>query len=252
MNGPLVSIITPVYNSEKFISETIQSVLNQTYENWEHLIVDDCSTDNSWEIINSFASQDKRIKSFRLNSNSGSGVARNLAIKNAKGKYISFLDSDDLWIPGRLEKHIGFMMQENFAFSHSSYGYITEEGAPVKKIFMVSKSPVDYKHLLKRTEISCLTAIFDQEQIGKYYMPDIRRKQDYGLWLSILKCGVKSMPYPELLAYYRQRKGSATNNKFRLIFAHYTFLRKNERLNVYSSLKYTIYWAIGGLIKYYI
>jgi teichuronic acid biosynthesis glycosyltransferase TuaG len=251
MEQPLVSIVTPVFNSGKFISGTIRSVLNQTYKNWEHILVNDCSTDDSLEIISSFASSDSRFKVFHLEVNSGSGVARNLAIKNASGKYIAFLDSDDTWIPERLEHHIEFMERGGYEFSHSSYGYLNEDGSVIPKIYEVSADPVDYRKLLKRTEISCLTAVYNQEKIGKFYMPDLRRKQDYALWLSILKSGIKSYPFPEVLAYYRQRKGSATSNKFRLILKHYKFLRENEKLVIYSSIKYTFYWAVGGIFKYY-
>lgn len=252
MYYPLVSIITPVYNCERFIAETIQSVINQTYSNWEHLLVDDCSTDASWQIILQYANKDKRIKTFRLEKNSGSGNARNFAIQRAEGKFIAFLDSDDIWVPDRLEKHINFMLSGSISFSHSSYGYLNEAGNILPKKFHVSNFPIDYKALLKRTEISCLTAIYDQEKIGKFYMPDLRRKQDYGLWLSILKSGIMSFPYPEVLAYYRLRKGSATSNKFKLIIQHYSFLRKHERLSKFSSLKYTAYWALNGLKRYFL
>lgn len=252
MVNPLVSIITPVYNCEKFIEETINSVLNQTYTNWEHLIVDDCSTDNSWQIILKYSQKDKRIRPFRLDKNSGAGIARNYAIKNAQGKYIAFLDSDDIWIPVRLEKHIYFMMMTDVSFSHSSYGYLNDDGKILPRKFFVSSQPVDYKSLLKKTEIGCLTAVYDQEKIGKFYMPDLRKKQDYALWLSILKTGIKSTPYPEILAYYRLRKGSQTSNKFNLVFQHFRFLRHHEKLSNLSSLKYTLYWAFNGMLKYYL
>ena len=252
MDEPLVSIITPVFNSEKFLPETIESVLNQTYKNWEHLIIDDSSNDGSWKVIKSFTEKDNRIKAFKLTENSGSGVARNYAISKARGKFIAFLDSDDLWVDNRLQDHIKFMMDGDYVFSHSSYGYIKEDGSLLNKVYQVSGREVDYKSLLKRTEISCLTAIYDQERIGKFFMPDLRRKQDYGLWLSILKAGYKSMPYPEVLAYYRQRKGSVTNKKSRLIIQHYEFLRNNEHLNILKSIKYTLYWGIGGAFKYFL
>jgi len=252
MDEPLVSIITPVFNSEKLLSETIESVLNQTYKNWEHLIVDDGSDDCSWVVIQSYAEKDNRIKAFRLEENCGPGVARNFAIKKAKGKFIAFLDSDDLWVENRLQDHIKFMIDGEYVFSHSSYGYIKEDGSHLNKVYQVRGSEVDYKFLLKRTEISCLTAIYDQERIGKFFMPDLRRKQDYGLWLSILKAGYKSMPYPEVLAYYRQRKGSVTSKKSKLIIQHYEFLHKHQHLNMLQSIKYTINWGLGGIFKYYL
>lgn len=252
MEEPLVSIITPVYNSEKYISETIESVLNQTYKNWEHLIVDDCSTDNSWQLIQKYAEKDERIKIYRLDKNSGPGVARNHAIKEAKGKYIAFLDSDDIWVPYRLERHVSFMMTGKYQFSHSSYGFLSQDGKVLSKIYVVRKEPVTYRYLLKKTDISCLTAVYDQELIGKHYMPEIRRKQDYGLWLAILKKGYNSAPYPEVLAYYRQRKGSATSRKHQLVFQHYKFLRTYEKLGIFPSLWYTLCWSAGGFLKYFL
>ncbi len=215
--NPLVSIVTPVYNSTEYLAVTIQSVINQTYTHWEHILVNDCSTDNSVQIIEKIAANEPRVKLLHLPNNMGSGPARNLAIKEAKGKYIAFLDSDDYWVPEKLAMQVKFMEENNIAFSHSSYGYWDEEGNEIRKPFLVSSYPISYTHLLKRTEISCLTAIYNQQTIGKMYMPDLRRKQDYALWLSILKKGYKSYPQQEVLAYYRQRKGSATNKKYKLI-----------------------------------
>lgn len=248
---PLVSIVTPVFNSAIYLNETIQSVIAQNYTNWEHILVDDCSTDNSVEIIKSFALNEPRIRLLKMPINMGSGSARNMAILEAKGKYIAFLDSDDVWVPEKLTIQIKFMEEKQIDFSHSSYGYWDEKSNEIKKPFLVSHNPVSYKDLLKRTEISCLTAIYNQQTIGKMYMPDLRRKQDYALWLSILKKGYKSYPQQEVLAYYRQRKGSATNKKYKLIYKHYRFLVESEGLCFFNAVKYTIYWMINGLFKYY-
>lgn len=250
--NPLVSIITPSFNSALFISETIESVKKQTYSNWELLITDDRSEDDTLQIIIRYAKDDTRIKLFQLPQNSGSGPARNNSIQNATGKYIAFLDSDDIWVPHKLEIQVRFMEENNISFSHSSYGYLDEAGNEIRKPFLVSSRPVTYKDLLKRTEISCLTAIYNQEAIGKMYMPDIRRKQDYSLWLSILKKGFVSVPQQEILAYYRQRKGSATSKKHKLIFKHYEFLRQQEKLSIFNSIKYTGWWIWNGLVKYYL
>lgn len=250
----LISIITPVYNSSEYIRNTLDSVITQTYSNWEHLLVDDCSTDDSVAIIEEYVRKDIRFKLFKLDLNSGSGPARNLAIKNANGKYIAFLDSDDIWIAERLELHVKYMVEHNHAVSHASYGYLTEQGEIFRKPYLVSTHPVDYKYLLKHTDISCLTAMYDQEQIGKFFMPALRRKQDYALWLAILKAGYKSVPYPreKVLAYYRQRKGSATSNKWSLLLKHYTFLRKQEGIGRLGSLFYTFHWVTGGFKKHYL
>lgn len=252
MNEPLVSIITPVYNSSEFLIETIESVLAQSYINWEHIFVDDCSIDNSVQIIKKYIDKDPRIKLFQLPKNMGAGPSRNFAIKEAKGKYIAFLDSDDYWIPEKLAIQIRYMEDNFIDFSHSSYGYWNTKSEIIRKPFIVSDYPLSYKDLLKRTEISCLTAIYNQETIGKMYMPELRLKQDYALWLSILKKGYKSYPQQEILAYYRQRKGSATNNKFKLIYKHYRFLVDSESLNSFNAIKYTFFWIKNGLVKYYI
>ncbi len=251
-NNPLVSIVTPVYNSAPFLVETIKSVVSQTYINWEHLLVDDGSTDNSVEIIRELTANEPRIKLLHLPCNQGSGPARNLAIKEAQGKFIAFLDSDDIWHPEKLEKHVSFMLIHDAAFSHTSYGFMDEDGKIIRQTFHVSTEPVTFRMALQRTEISCLTAMYDAEKVGKMYMPDIRRKQDYALWLNILRKGFKSMPLDVELAWYRQRKGSATSNKFKLIHKHYIFLRGVMGLKRVYAFKYTALWIVNGLRKYYL
>jgi teichuronic acid biosynthesis glycosyltransferase TuaG len=250
-NNELVSIITPSYNTADFIGHTIESVLAQTYQNWEMIIVDDASTDNSSEVINYFAERDSRIKPLFLKENKGQGNARNIATELAKGRFITFLDSDDLLDATKVEKHVQFMLSQNAVFSHTSYGFIDEEGNSILKPFHVSNHPISFSDLLKRAEISCLTAMYDTKAIGKYYMVDIRKKQDYELWLRILKEGYQSIPFDEVLAFYRQRKNSTTNNKKKLIFLHYNFLRKVIKLSVLQSLYYTFMWGFNGLKKYY-
>ncbi len=251
-NKPEVSIITPNYNTARFIGETIESVLAQTFPDWEMIIVDDASTDDSPEILQSFAEKDPRIKPVFLDKNRGQGHARNLATDLAQGRFLGFLDSDDIWHPEKLERHLAFMKDRNAVFSHTSYGFIDEEGNSILKDFHVSRKPVTYRGLLKRTEISCLTAMYDQSKIGKFYMPDLRRKQDYGLWLSILKAGYVSLPLDEVLAWYRQRKNSTTGNKKKLIREHYRFLRDIEHLSPPEALYYTFRWGWNGLKKYYL
>lgn len=248
----LVSVITPVFNSEKYITNTFQSLLNQSYLNWEWVLVDDCSSDNSVEIIEEFMKQDKRVKLLKNSKNLGSGATRNKAIENAEGDFIAFLDSDDIWHPKKLEVQVNFMLERNIAFSHTSYGYINEYGDTIKTTFHVSKLPVTYKHLLKRTEISCLTAMYNCNAIGKFYMSEHRRKQDYALWLAILKSGVESHPIDIELAFYRQTPNSATSNKFKLILKHYLFLKSTQKLHALQAIYYTCFWALNGFVRYYI
>lgn len=248
----MVSIITPTFNSEKYLRDTYNSILQQTYRNWEWVIVDDCSTDLTFQMLTEIANVDKRVIIRRLEKNSGSGTARNTAIEMAKGRFIAFLDSDDLWHKDKLAFQINAMIENGAAFSHTSYGYIDENGNKIKDTFHVSNSLVSYIDLLKRTEISCLTAIYDASRIGKYYMTNHRRKQDYALWLSILKSGIKSFPIDLELAYYRQRKGSATNKKHKLILNHIKFLMETQEFSVIKAIYFTGYWAMNGIVRYYL
>jgi len=181
----LVSIITPSYNSEKFISETISSIINQTYTNWELLITDDCSKDNTINIIKSFQKNDSRIKLFILKSNGGAGLARNNSIRNAKGRYIAFCDSDDQWKIDKIEKQLGFMNRLSLKFTYSSYDVVDEFGS-FKSVKEAPKT-ISYKMMLNNNYVGCLTAIYDRKLLGNLYMNKIRKRQDWALWLYIMK-----------------------------------------------------------------
>ncbi len=248
----LVSIITPVYNSSRFLSRMIESVINQTYKNWELIFVDDCSTDNSLEIIKKYQKDDLRINFFTLKNNSGSGIARNLAIEKANGRFIAFLDSDDVWVNNKLDIQINFMLNNKVNFCHTSYGYIDELDNKIKSTFHVSKNPISYLDLLKKTEISCLTAVYDSFEIGKFYMSLHNRKQDYALWLSILKSGVKSHGIDMELAHYRQVKNSATSKKYKLILKHISFLKETQMFSTIKAIYYTGFWVKNGFVRYFI
>jgi teichuronic acid biosynthesis glycosyltransferase TuaG len=251
-SNPKVSIITPLYNAGRFLLPCIESVLGQTYTNWEMILVDDCSTDDSLKVARRYAMMEKRVNVDQLPNNQGSGPARNRATEIASGDLIAFLDSDDIWHRDKLKIHVAEMVSKNASFSHTSYGYINEDGNVIRQTFHVSNKPVTYTDLLKRTEISCLTAMYDVRKVGKMYMPDLRRKQDYALWLAILKKGFPSYPVDQELAWYRQRKNSATNNKFKLIKGHWSFLREHEKLNLMETNYYFFCWIYNGLIKYYL
>lgn len=214
-NNDLVSIITPCYNSADFIAETIESILAQTYTNWELLITDDCSKDTTIEIVQSYADKDARIKVFRLEKNSGGGVARNNSIEKASGRYIAFCDSDDRWYPTKLEKQVAFMQKNDCALSYSSYMTCNEEGE--MNGIIVAPNNITFKSNLRDCKIGCLTAMYDTEKVGKVYLPLIRKRQDWGLWIKVLKiCGTaKGMKEP--LAIYRLREGSISNKKLDLI-----------------------------------
>ena len=185
----MISIVTPSYNSSKFISETIESAISQTYQSWEMIIVDDCSTDGSQEIIKEYCKNDSRIKLFALEDNSGAAVARNRAINEANGEYIAFLDSDDLWTHDKLEKQLAFMQKNNYAFTYTFYKKIDEKGMSLNKNVTPPIS-IDYNGLLKNNVIGCLTVMYSVDVLGKIYMPLIRKRQDYATWLKILKTGI--------------------------------------------------------------
>lgn len=239
INNNLVSIITACYNSEKHISDTIISVLNQTYQNWELLLVDDCSTDSTMSIINNFEKLDARIKGFKLSKNSGAAVTRNKAIKEANGRFIAFLDSDDIWLPHKLEHQIEFMLVNTYNFTHTAYEFIDKFGNISAKTIRPA-AVLSYNDMLYSNKIGCLTAIYDQSQLGKIYMPLLRKRQDYGLWLKILKAGEKAYGLPEVLSQYRKTEGSISSNKINLIRWNWKLLREVERMSLMKSTYYLI------------
>lgn len=234
----LVSIITPSYNSKEFIGETIESVINQTYKNWELLIVDDCSTDMTQKFLEKYVLQEKRIKLIKLEKNVGAGVARNIAIQKAQGKYIAFLDSDDLWNKEKLEKQIKFMEENKYSFTFTKFEKISEDGKKKQKIVKVPLK-LTYNKNLYYNHLQTSTVIYDQEILGKFFMPKIRKRQDYGLWQSILK---KTSGYGlnENLMSYRLRKNSISSNKLELFKWQWKFYREVLELNIFQSIFYLI------------
>ena len=202
----LVSIITPSYNCARFISETIDSIRNQTYQNWELLITDDCSTDDTCKIIENFSGKDGRIKLFKLSENSGAGVARNNSIKEASGKFIAFCDSDDKWKPEKLQVQLDFMHDNNTDVCYSSY--LTCDEAGNNTGIVVCPSKVKYKDILFDDSMGCLTCIYNAGKIGKVYMPDIRKRQDWAMKIILLKKSRIALGVKDTLAYYRIRSGS--------------------------------------------
>lgn len=244
----LVSIITPSYNSEKFITETINSVLKQTYSNWELLITDDGSTDNSFKIIEEFVNLDLRIKLFKI-KNSGPAKARNNSIKNAKGQYLAFLDSDDLWFKNFLQTSINAIKNsEGFVFS--SYKRCDENTLKEKYVDFIVPNKVNYKDILKTNSISCLTAFIDVDKLGIEYMPDVMFRQDMGLWLKYLAKIEFAFGIKEPLAIYRIRNNSHSRNKKKLLKPQWYFYRKVEGLSFFGTIYYMVIWAYYGFKKY--
>ena len=248
MLSQLVSIITPSYNSSLFIKECIASVQNQSYTNWEMLIVDDFSRDNSVELIQEVAMQDSRIKLIALSSNVGPAEARNEALAHSKGKYIAFLDSDDLWLPTKLEKQIKFMKSSKCAFSFTAYQPMSEDGS--KKFSVINvPSKIHYHSYLKNTIIGCLTVMIDKEQSGDLRMPNIRSSHDMALWLDIMKRGFSAHGLNENLAYYRLVSDSNTSKKWKAASEVWKVYRTIEKLSIGYSLLCFIGYSYNAIKK---
>lgn len=243
----LVSIITPVYNSESYICETINSVINQTYPCWELILVDDCSVDSSINVIKPFIERDSRIKLINLSQNSGAAVARNKGIEFANGRYIAFLDSDDLWLPHKLELQLPFMQDNGYPFTFSAYDKINEKGKVFGHIGVPDK--VCYSDLLKMCSIGCLTAIYDTEYFGKVYMPLIRKRQDLGLWLKLLKQTDYAYGLNKALGQYRVRTDSISANKPNAAKYTWRLYREVEGLNLFNAIYYFTYYSVRGLLR---
>ncbi|CAM4434206.1 glycosyltransferase family 2 protein [Flavobacterium terrigena] len=230
----LVSIITPCFNSEKYLSKAVQSVISQTHQNWELLLVDDCSSDATFAIISNFASQDSRIKAFKLDKNSGAGVARNFAIQQASGNYIAFLDADDLWKSDKLEKQINFMQTQNIPFTFSFYETIDEVGN-LRNETITTPSKITYQQLYFCNWIGNLTGIYSVDFFGKIPISSIKKRQDWMLWLQIVKQIETAIPFPESLAYYRVREDSISASKWKLIKYNFKVYRNFHQRNFFMA-----------------
>ncbi|MGL4537662.1 MAG: glycosyltransferase family 2 protein [Cetobacterium sp.] len=235
MNENLVSVIVPNYNCEKYIEETLNSILKQTYKNIEIIIIDDYSSDKSYQIALTYAQKYQNIKVERLEKNSGAAVARNRGIKLAQGKYIAFLDSDDIWLEVKLEKQIKLMEDMNYNMTFTGYEHVNELG---EKIGVEIRTPkkVSYNMLLWHDYFGCLTVVYNQQKLGKIYSENIRKNNDYSLFLNILKKEKFAYSVKENLAKYRIRKGSISRNKIQTIKPHYYLIRKIEKQSTLKSI----------------
>lgn len=231
----LVSIITPSYNSEKFIPDTIASVQAQTYTNWELIIVDDCSTDHTTQIIKHFAEADTRIKLYQLQKNVGAGVARQQAIEMAQGRWIAFLDADDLWLPEKIQKQLDFMQVHDLPFTFSFYDCMDEAGKQLGKQVRAPKK-LRYFQLFFCNFVGNLTGIYDAHFFGKIPISSIRKRQDWMVWLTVLKKIKTAQPVPESLALYRVRQDSISASKWRLLEHNFNVYHQFYKFNVFISL----------------
>jgi len=249
MKNDLISIIVPVYNAEKFIKETIETVLNQTIKNFELILVDDISTDNSYKIIHEYEKKDKRIKYIKLEKKGLAAGARNRGIKEAQGEYICFLDADDLWNKEKLKKQISFMKENRCAFSFIGYEFANEEGIPSGKKVKVPFN-INYRQALKNTTIFTSTVMFDMKKISKedIYMPNIK-SEDTATWWKILKKGYVAYGLNEVLTLYRRSDGTLSSNKIEAIKRIWNLYRKQEKLNLFHSVICFIGYAYHAVMR---
>lgn len=239
----LVSIIMPVYNCAMFISEAVDSVLGQTIKDWELEIVDDCSTDNTYEVLCPYLDRHPNIHYSCLEKNSGPAAARTEAIRRASGRYIAFIDSDDIWHPQKLEKQIKFMQENGTNFSCTAYSQIDENGGPLGYICYPPEK-TDYKKMLRLSNpIGNTTVIYDQQELGKYEVPPIKKRNDFALWLKILKDTRECAGIQEILAYYRIRPNSVSSNKLGQAKYHWQLYHDIEQLGFIRSSFYLLCWA---------
>lgn len=243
----LVSIITASYNVEQYIAETIASVQSQTYQDWEMIITDDASTDNTCKIIEEIAKKDGRIKLLKLKQNSGPAVARNQSIKKARGRFIAFLDADDIWYPDKLALQVKLMLEQNISVSFTSYQHIDVAGKDLN--YVINAIPnLSYAKLLKNNYIGNLTGMYDVSKLGKLYQPNLKKRQDWCFWLEALKRSNKpAVGIQQVLAKYRIRKGSVSRNKVQLL--KYNFLVYHQYLK-FSFLKSMLYLVVF-LVEYF-
>jgi len=223
---PLISIITPNYNCGRFIAQTIESVLAQTYRHWEMLIVDDCSTDNSYQIALEYSQKDTRIKVFQNEKNSGAAVSRNKAIELSQGEYLAFLDSDDLWLPEKLERQLQFMQENDCDFSYCRYELIDEYSVPLGKVVRIPLR-LPYVKYLHHCFTGCLTVMYRHEYNRKIRSFDIKNNNDYGLFLQVVKFSCNAMGLNECLGQYRIRSASISRKKMGKVKPYFQLMHDN-------------------------
>lgn len=248
MIDDLVSIITPTYCSESTIKKTILSVQNQSYQNWELLITDDCSNDNTKSIVESFAKNDKRIKYFSSKKNLGPSAARNKSIEKSRGRWLAFLDSDDLWLPSKIEESINFLIINNYSFMYTGYKKIDLSDKLISSYISVPKS-LNYEKLLGNTAIATSTVMLDKLYINNFKMPSVYH-DDFVAWLSILKNGFMAYGLNKDLMRYRTGKSSYSSNKFKNVYMVWVTYRNIENISFFLSFFYLIKYITNALIKH--
>ncbi len=238
----LVSVITPTYNCGKFIAETIACIQAQTYGNWEMIIVDDCSTDDTKAVVDSYMKNDPRIRYHCLETNSGAAVARTKAMELAQGEYMAFCDSDDLWMRSKLERQLAFMEEKGYAFTCTAYEQMDEAGNSLDRVIK-TVDKTDYNRLLLDCPVGNSTVMYNVGVMGKFEVPNIRKRNDDALWLQMLKKEKYIRGMPDVLMRYRIRTNSISSNKLKVIKYHWILYREIEHLNVFRSAFHIFWWC---------
>lgn len=245
----LVSVIMPSYNSSKYISESINSVLTQSYSDWELLIYDDNSIDNTIEIVDQYIANNRgKIYLFKGRENLGAAKARNFLLKKAKGQFIAFLDSDDIWEYNKLKLQVEFLIKNNIDFCFTAYKKMNEDGV-ISNSIITPPVDVTYNELLLTNVVGCSTVLFDRIKAGDFLFPDIRKRQDFALWLEMLKSGAIFKGMSDCLVIYRVRKNSISSNKIKAACYNWYVYRKIEKINIIKSLYIFFNYAFNGFIK---
>ena len=249
-NTDLVSIVVPVYNAERFINDTINTVLNQTYTNWELILVDDTSTDNSIKLIMPFVTKDKRIKLLKNKTNLHAALTRNKGINAAKGCYLAFLDADDLWDPTKLDKQVKFMKQKDCAFSFTGYEFADAAGVPNGKKVQVPAT-INYKQALKNTTIFTSTVMLDMKKLSKWEveMPNVHRGQDTATWWKILKKLPVAYGCDAVLATYRRSNDTLSSNKLAALARTWRLYRNIENMGLVRTFYYFFNYALNAVTR---
>lgn len=247
----LVSIVTPVFNAEKFIEAMIASVQEQSYTNWELILIDDASQDSSVDIIQQHAAKDQRIHLYEMDKNVGAALSRNRGIAEAKGKFLAFLDADDLWTKDKLAKQVAFMKEKGCSFSYAGYEFADEYGKPNGKKVLVPKK-ISYQQALKRSAIWTTTVMINLEKIGKHEikMPQYSLGEDTATWWYLLRNYGDAYGLAEVMAYYRRHNsGTLSSNKLKAIAWRWHLYRKHEKLSLATSVYYFFHYAIYAVSR---